>query len=139
MIDRVLVPMDDGELAERALEYALEAHPDATITVLHVVGEPSPMMGEAAGLALEEDIDAAAEERAQDVFVRAREIAARNDREVDTAVGWGSPGKVIVANAGDYDTVVVGSHSSSLVEQLFTGNVAETVFRRSSVPVTVVR
>jgi nucleotide-binding universal stress UspA family protein len=42
MISRILVPMDDSEMAQRALEYALENHPDAEITVLHVVGEPSP-------------------------------------------------------------------------------------------------
>jgi len=42
-------------MAQRALEYALENHPDAEITVLNVVGEPSPMFGAAMGLALEDD------------------------------------------------------------------------------------
>jgi len=45
MISRVLVPMDESEMAERALRFALEAHPDAEIIVLHVVGQPSSMMG----------------------------------------------------------------------------------------------
>ncbi len=43
MISRILVPMDGSEMSERALEYALEVHPNTEITVLHVVGEPSPM------------------------------------------------------------------------------------------------
>jgi len=55
MISRILVPMDDSEMAQRALRYALENHSDADITVLHVVGGPSLMGGEATGLALDDD------------------------------------------------------------------------------------
>lgn len=139
MITRVLVPMNESEMAEQALEYALEAHLDAEITVLHVAGEPSPMMGRAVGLALEDDIERAAETHAEAVFERARELAAEHGHEIETDIGWGSPGKVIVDRADDYETVVMGSHSGTLVERLFIGNVAETVFRRSPVPVTVVR
>ncbi len=67
--------MDDSEMAEHALEYALEAHPDADITVLHTVGEPSAMMGKAVKLALEDDFERAVEESASQVHERAHEIA----------------------------------------------------------------
>lgn len=136
-MSRVLVPMDDSEMAEHALEHALETYPDGEITVLHVVGEPSPMMGMATSLALEDDIESVAEERAKSVFERAREVAG--DREITTDVEWGSPPKVIVDQAGAFDAVVLGSHSGSLLDRLFVGNVAQKVFRHSPVPVTVVR
>lgn len=139
MISRVLVPMDDSEMAEHALEYALEAHPDAEITVLHIVGEPSPMMGKAVALALEDDFEEAAEEHASQVLERACEIAASYDRELETDAAWGSPAKVIINRAVNFDTVVIGSHGGSLAERLFVGNVAQKVFRRSPTPVTVVR
>jgi len=139
MIDRVLVAMDDSEMGEKALRYALEAYPGAEVTVLHVVGEPSPMMGQAVRLVLEDDIQETAEALAEEVFDRAREIAAEHDAEIETQVGWGSPAKVIVTRAEDFDTVVIGSHSGSLADQLFVGNVAQKVFRRSPVPVTTVR
>lgn len=139
MISRVLVPMDDSEMAERALEYALETHPDAEITVLHVVGGPSPMMGAATGLVLEDDFEDAAEEHAEQVLDRAREIAREYEVELETDVAWGSPAKAIVERAEHFDAVVIGSHGGSLTDRLFTGNVAQTVFRRSPVPVTVVR
>jgi len=139
MISRVLVPMDDSEMSEKALRYALEAYPDAEVTVLHVVGEPSPMMGQAVRLALEDDIQKTAEELAEALLDRAREIAAEYDAEIETQVGWGSPAKVIVTRAEEFDTVVIGSHGGSLAEQLFVGNVAQKVFRRSPVPVTTVR
>ncbi len=139
MIDRVLVPMDDSEMARHALEYALDAFGEAEITVLHVVGSSSPMMGKMAGLALEDDVQAAAEERAEAVFEIARTIAAERDVEIDTIVAIGEPARTIVTQSEAFDTVVVGSHSGSIVDRLFVGNVAETVFRRAPVPVVVTR
>ena len=139
MISRVLVPMDGSEMSLRALEYALENHPDAEITALHVAGEPSPMMGQALRLALEEDLGQATEELAEDIFEPARELAAEYDTEIETAVGVGSPARVIVNRAEEYDAVVLGSHGGNLQSRLFVGNVADRVFKRSPVPVTVVR
>lgn len=139
MLARVLVPMDGSELAERALEYALENHPDAEITVLSVVGEPSVMMGGAMSLAFEDDVEEAARERAREVLDRARDLAADHDAEIDTVVAVGRPARAIVSRADDYDAVVIGSHGGDVIGRLFVGNVAETVFRRSPVPVTVVR
>ena len=126
-------------MARRALTYALENHPDAAVTVLHVVGGPSRMGGEATGLALEEDLDGAAAERAEAVFDPARELAAEYGAEIDTEVALGHPARAVLNRAGEFDAVVVGSHSGSLADRLLTGNVAQTVFRRSPVPVTVVR
>ncbi|PSQ15849.1 universal stress protein [Halobacteriales archaeon QS_8_69_26] len=126
-------------MAGRALEHALENFPEAEITVLHVVGEPSPMWGAATGLALADDLEEAAQERAAVVFDRARELAADHDREVTTEFRLGQPARAILNRADDYDTVVVGSHGGSLADRLFVGDIAATVFRRSPVPVTVVR
>ncbi|UWG47482.1 Nucleotide-binding protein, UspA family [Halanaeroarchaeum sp. HSR-CO] len=139
MPTRVLVPMDGSEMAEAALEYALDLFPDGDITVFVVVGEPSAMMGGAVSLALEEDIEEAAEELAADILDRARQIAQSHDIEISTAFSWGSPAKEIVSRAEDFDTVVIGSHGGSVSDNLFVGNVAKKVFRRSPVPVTVVR
>lgn len=139
MISRVLVPMDGSDMSERALEYALEVHSEADVTVLYVAGEPSPFMGEAARFALDDDLESIAEERAETVFDRAREIAASRDAEIDTAVAVGHPARAIVSRAENFDAVVIGSHGGSLTDRLFVGDVAKTVFRRSPVPVTVVR
>ena len=139
MISSVLVPMDDSEMAQRALEYALENHPGAEITVLHVVGGPSPLGGAATALALSEDIEAAAEERSEEVFGTAREIAAEYDVEINTEVQLGHPSRAILNRADDFDAVVLGSHGGSLADRLVVGNVAQKVFRNSPVPVIVAR
>lgn len=139
MISRVLVPMDDSEMAERALQYALEAHPDADVTVIHVVGEPSPMMAQVTELALEKDLATAAEEHATAVFDRAQSVADEYDTAIETTVRIGNPAKEIIEYASNFDVVVIGSHSGSIADRLFVGNVAQHVFRRSPVPVTTVR
>jgi len=139
MLSQILVPMNDSEMARRALEFALENHPTAEITVMHVIGEPSPMLGAAAGLALEDDLEEAAEKRAEAVFGRARELAAEHGVEITTDVRLGRPTRAILNRADDFDAVVIGSHSGSVADRLFVGNVAQSVFRQSPVPVIVVR
>ncbi len=139
MVARVLVPMDDSDMAAEALRYALEAHSEAEITVLHVVGEPSPMMGQALKAVLETDPEEAAREQSSPVLDRAREIGREHGVEIETDVDWGNPAKVIVDRAEGFDTVVIGSHSGSIADRLFVGNVAQKIVRHSPTPVTVVR
>lgn len=142
MLSRILVPMDDSDPAGNALAYALENFPEADVTVLHVVGVPSMLMGEAVGLALEDDMEAAAEDRAEPVLARARAVAAEHDRDIDTVVGVGHPARNIIDRTEDYDTVVLGSHGADwtrATHRFLVGNVAGTVVRRAPVPVTIVR
>jgi nucleotide-binding universal stress UspA family protein len=142
MASQILVPMDDSEHAGQALEYAFDNFPGADVSVLHIVGVPSPMMGEAAALALADDMEEAAAERAEPVFERAREIATERDREIDTIVDIGHPARNIIDRAENYDTVVIGAHGadwSRATRRFLVGNVAETVSKRASVPVVLVR
>jgi nucleotide-binding universal stress UspA family protein len=139
MLSRVLVAMDDSETSEKALRYALDAHPDVEITVLVVVGEPSGMFGAAAAVAVAEDPEQLAREHAEPVLELARSVAAEHGVEVATDVRSGHPAGEIIEYADGFDTVVIGSHSSGLASRLFVGNVTEKVVRQSPVPVTVVR
>ncbi|WP_144796421.1 universal stress protein [Halorubrum depositum] len=139
MVERVLVPMDDSELSERALRYALDVHRDADVTVLHVVGEPSRMMGAATGIALADDSEERVRELCEDVFERAHDIAEEYGVELDTLAEVGSPARRIVERADEFDVVVIGTHGGSLADRLLVGNVAKSVFQHSPVPVTVVR
>lgn len=142
MVSRLLVPMDDSEHAEQALEYALDTFPEAEITVVHVVGVPSSMMGEAAALALADDIETAAAEHAEPVFERAHNMANERDRTIDTLIGIGHPVRSIVDRAEEYDTVVIGAHGADwdrVTRRFLVGNVAEAVSKRAPIPVILVR
>jgi len=134
--------MDDSEYAGHALEYALDNFPEADIAVLHVVGVPSMMMGDAVALSLEDDISEAAGERAGPVFEAAHEIADDRNREIDTIVGIGHPARNILDRAEDYDTIVLGAHGadwSRATRRFLVGNITETVSKRATVPVIIVR
>lgn len=138
MVSRVLVAMDGSKITERALEFAIDAYPDAQITVLTIIGEPSGMMGEAVGLMFEET-RAEGTDDARIVLDRAQEIAAKADRELEGVIGYGKPAVEIVDRATEFDTVVIGHHESSVADRLFVGNTAHSVVRNCPIPVTVVR
>ncbi|WP_280585182.1 universal stress protein [Halorubrum sp. Boch-26] len=139
MVERVLVAMDGSELSERALRYALDAHRDADVTVLHVVGEPSGMMGAATGIALADDSEERVQELSEEVFEQAGEVASEHGVTVNVEAEVGSPASRIVERAEEFDVVVIGTHSGSLADRLLVGNVAKSVFQNAPVPVTVVR
>lgn len=138
MTSHVLVPMNGSEMAEEALEFALETYTAAEITVLNVIGVPTWHMGDAAGLVLSDDPSEAADTQTATVFERARELAAAYDAEIDTIADLGSPSRAIIERAEDFDMVVIGSHESGLSSRLLIGDVSAAVTRRSPVPVTVV-
>jgi nucleotide-binding universal stress UspA family protein len=140
MIDCVLVPMDESPMARRALEFALEVHPTATITVLYVADyvEESHTARMLVG---PETLRERARERAEALFERARSEAADSGVELTTAVRFGDPARTIVDYAAevDADLIVMGSHGRSLVSEVLLGDTARTVIRRAPVPVTLLR
>lgn len=142
MTKSILVPMDDSAHAVRALEYAFETFPTADITVLHVVGVPSMMMGEATALALEDELETAANKHAQAVFEQAQDVAEKEDREISTVVGIGHPARNILQRGKNYDTIVLGAHGADkdrTIRRFLVGNIAETVAKRAQTPVIIVR
>lgn len=141
MSKHVLVPMVDSPMADRALEYAVSEHPDAEITVLHVID----FANAAAGSSFEGSVPAYTEQwyetetdAAEELFEHARELAGR---DVETEHVVGRPAASIVEYAEDNDVthVVMGSHGRTGVSRVLLGSVAETVVRRAPVPVTIVR
>ena len=138
----VLVAVDGSRPAEQALSFALEQHPDADLVALSVL-DPS-----AAATASPEAIIAdtsawneRAEARARSVLDDATRRATDAGVDLTTDFVYGSPARAIVQYAADHDVdqIVVGSHGRDGVSRVLLGSVAETVVRRSSVPVTVVR
>ena len=143
MATHVLVPMDGSEKARHALEFALEEHADAKLTVLHVI---NPL--EDAYVASDEDLYAqfsaledAARQRADRLLEDVRATADAAGHEVTTTTVIGQPARMIVETAEelDVDQIVIGSHGRSGVARLLLGSVAEAVSRRSPVPVTIVK
>ena len=138
---KVLVPVDGSPRAEMALEYVFDQFPEASVTAMHVLnGQIDYAHEELRGTYVEAIIENL-ENRADDVLESAEERAADFDREIDTETAYGKPKQVIVDHAAEegFDGIVLGSHGRSGVARVLLGSVAETVVRRSSLPVTVVR
>lgn len=144
----VLVPVDGSPLARDALRYALKTFPDAKITVLHVVDLFEPGYGAHADIEVtyeplmgSEEWYERAEQVSAELLEEAAEIAAAHDREVATESDIGEPARIIVDYAAeeDVDHIVLGSHGRTEEERPVFGSITETVARRATVPVTIIR
>ena len=135
--------MDESEQAQQALEYALETFPEATLTVLHVSNpiEDSYFAGQEQFFTDTETLERRARERSETVLSTARSIAKQRDRSIETEMAMGPAARTIVEYVDEHahDHVVIGSHGRAGMARILLGSVAETVARRSTVPVTIVK
>ena len=135
----VLVPMDNSEQSWGAFEHAAEQFPGATIRCLRVIDPVAGGYGGDLGAYPGNQWMETQEELAEDMFQEVRERAEAAGVEVETVTDVGMPARTITEAADDCDHVVIGSHGRDGLSRILLGSVAETVVRRSPVPVTVVR
>lgn len=140
MTKRVLVPIDGSEQAWSALEYAVAEHTGAALTLLYIIDPVGAGANAQVGdVGYGEEWYETAERRAEMLFETAREYVDDRPLETETAVDRPARGIVAFAESGAFDVIVMGSHGREGVTRILLGSVAETVVRRSPVPVTVVR
>ncbi len=140
---RILVPIDESDRSTTALEFALDTYPEETIVALHVIDPAEyPSGGIEAGTVVDfERFREEYEARGETLLEGATSLASEADVEIETALETGRPTRTIVsyAEAEDVDHIVMGSHGRTGASRILLGSVAETVTRRSPVPVTIVR
>ena len=141
MPDNVLVAFDGSPLSERALTYAIENFPDATITTIYVINPIDSVIDvEAGGIPVAKDWYDNAQERATNIHTMATDLAANHELGLNTVTEVGNPARTILEYVDDHgiDQVVMGSHGRSGIDRTFLGSVTETVTRRGEIPVTVI-
>jgi nucleotide-binding universal stress UspA family protein len=144
-IEKILVPFDFGEPAERALDFARRLAPTfgASIEALYVVPHlpgaalPIPELG-TVPLAAH-----AVDEMVSDAETRLREALAPEDtryRDLVRAVEVGDPRARIVAHAAatGADLIVMGTHGRTGATRFLLGSVAERVVREATCPVLTI-
>jgi nucleotide-binding universal stress UspA family protein len=140
----VLVPYDESDGSQQALEQVLDQYPEATVTLLQVIdlvdaGYASPVDGTVPGFW--EDWFESEKASSERLLEAGRERATEAGVDVQTETVVGRPTRAIneYVEEHDVDHVVMGSHGRSGVTRVLLGSVAEGVVRRAPVPVTVVR
>ena len=138
---RVLIPYDGSEQAEEAIAHAAAEHGDDEIVLLYVLdfveaGYDAPPDAVVPGYW--EEWYEEAERNGRELLA---EAATAFEGEVETDVVVGRPAETILeyVEDRDVDAVLMGSHGRDGLSRILLGSVAETVVRRSPVPVTVVR
>ena len=141
MYDRILVPTDGSECADRAVEHALDiaGQYDAELHVLSVVD--SRDVSHSAPAISPDQVEQTLRDRAESVVEEVADRAEAAGVDAVTAVEPGIPDDVVVeyAEDEDCDLIVMGTHGRTGLERYLLGSVTERTVRRSSVPVLTVR
>ncbi|MFC6717075.1 universal stress protein [Natrialbaceae archaeon GCM10025810] len=142
---RILVPIDGSSQSWAALEHAATNFEGERIVALHVVDPVEGVYTGSEGGFYDPGAYDRAVERGEELCEDARErlegFDAAESTSFETEVVTGRPAPAIIeyAEENDVDHIVMGSHGRSGVSRILLGSIAETVMRRATVPVTVVR
>jgi len=133
-IERILVPLDNSERSEQALEFVTATFDKAPVTLLLLTATNLAWLGQT-------DLggEIVAEMRAN-LESQAEKLRARGWR-VEVSLDPSAPAAAILDNATDWraDLIVMTSHGRTGTDRWFLGSVAEKVARHAHCPVAVVR
>ena len=147
MYDRILVPTDGSDVAEAAVDHALDLAEkyDAEVHALYVVDIDSVNFSlgtEQVDRIKQGRFDEMDElkEQAEAATGVVADRGAERDVDVVEHVAGGRPHKVIAdyAENHDIDIIVMGSHGRAGVRRALLGSVTERTLRSTHVPVLVV-
>lgn len=134
MFEKVLVPTDFTDEADRVLAYAkgLRMFGLKSITLVHVVDVGRALVWPLPG-ALTGAIEKKLEER--------REQLENEGFAAKTVLLEGNPSDEIlrVAKDDNFSLIVTGSHGKRLIEEILLGSISESLSRQSQTPVLLIR
>lgn len=133
----ILVPYDGSEQSALALEYAVATAGDEGLLLAHVI---EPFADHTGAGGYDPSRYEAAFESAESMVEEVID-SLPDEINVKTEIRYGRPAQTIrrIAEETGTDSIVIGSHGRDGVKRVLLGSIAETVLRRVSVPVTIVR
>ncbi len=138
---RILVAIDDSPQAEHAADVArdLAAATKGVLAVVHVV-DPRAAVNVQADLTAIDLLGHLRQDAARTLAAAANRLPI-DGRKPETIVKEGSPDAEIIATAHAWkaDVLVVGTHGRGGIGRVLLGSTAESIVRKSAVPVLVVR
>lgn len=133
----ILVPTDFGDVAQHALDLAVELASScgAKLTLLHVHSVPTPAYAEALSWPLDE-IERAARAALDKALADTRARHANTDAVLEAGIAHDRIVELVKSRG--VDLVVLGTHGRRGLPRVVLGSVAEKVVRLSPVPVLTV-
>lgn len=142
MTQKILLPTDGSEHAEKTIQYALglAKATGAAIVAMYAFNPPLALRSPR-GAAMMEEFRASLEAEAKDIIAEVAERLTKEGLTVTTMAVEGAPAEAILRAAEDEkpDVIVMGSRGSGSMPGLTLGGVADKVVRYSPVTVTVVK
>ena len=147
MFNRILVPLDGSELAERALRPAFEMAEkfSSAVVLLRVVGpEEVPVVALPGMGGLYYDLQQADDRRAHEEATgylysqRTQWLGLVQSVQTEVIVGFPAEAILEVAQAKPIDLIVMSTHGRSGLSRLLYGSVAEGVLHGAQVPVLLI-
>lgn len=141
MTHHILVPVDESAEAAAALEHAVEFHPDAKITLLHVIEYTEKKTSlSRGGRGQDEGWYAAKREDATELLESVRDSVDRQQVDIETVIEDGDPAPEIVAFADEHniDAIVMGIRQRSPTGKVIFGSTAQSVLLSADCPVVAV-
>ncbi len=147
MLNKVLVPLDGSELAERALEYALKiVANDGTLFLLQVVYVPDEIVTGAYTIPMtvpSSNYEQAVSQALEHAEAYLKEIKLKieeADLTIELITEYGEAASLIteVAKERDVDAIVISTHGRSGVGKWLFGSVTQRVLNALPCPIFVI-
>jgi len=150
MLEKVLLPTDGSETAEKAIAFAarLFENTPCKVTLLSVVEEPVYSAFWSDGLIAPEVLMPPPEELREELDKRAEEMLSESAKplrdtglDVQPKIRFGNSAAEVLQEAeeGDYDMIVMGSHGRGALGGFLLGSVSNRVAHHAKCPVLIVR
>lgn len=140
-LKKILVAYDGSELAEKALDLALDIvtpDPDIHVDIVNVV--PIPILSDSQAVSFKDVTDMMIEDGKELLYQTHDKIEPLGDRASTLLLTGTAPATELLklANGGEYDLVVVGNRGLSGLKE-YMGSVSYKVFHGSNIPVLVAK
>lgn len=144
MFEKILLPTDFSDVAEKALAFAKQLKDAGTkeIVLLHVIKKSSlEVIAQYSSIRDFQEVENEVEGDARNKMGRIEKELKETGFQVKVRIETGFPFSEIlrVENEENVSIIVIGSHGMSNIKEIFLGSVSEAVIRNAQKPVLVIK
>lgn len=144
MFEKILLPTDFSDVAEKALAFAKQLKDAGTkeIVLLHVIKKSSlEVIAQYSSIRDFQEVENEVEGDARNKMGRIEKELKETGFQVKVRIETGFPFSEIlrVENEENVSIIVIGSHGMSNIKEIFLGSVSEAVIRKAQKPVLVIK